>query len=218
MPPPSSNYPSFAFVESAGAVLFHLSTRPPQVCLLYLVDTDEYVLAKGRRNLGENVRETAVREVREETGLKCVLLPVRMSTRAPPPPLAPPAGAEEMEIGQIEDQDEVEEIEDKPRKFDDIIEPFHLQIRHLDDERSNVKIIWWFIAAVNIEEDKHKHEKKQPQLPHASIKQEKGPTAGEKKFRAGFFRYEEALEKLTFESDREVVRCAIEILEDTYDH
>lgn len=77
----SEQYTSEAFVESVGGVLFCLSS---QVCVLHLLKRDEYVLAKGRRNCGEARQVTAVREVTEETGFQCRLLPLNMHTRAPP--------------------------------------------------------------------------------------------------------------------------------------
>lgn len=171
----TSQYTSDQFVESAGAVLFRFSTR--EICLLYLLESDEYVLAKGRRNCGESIRETAIREVTEETGYPCRLLPVTMSTRAPPAV-------------------EIEQYEDVPRTFFDIIEPFTLQIRQLGEK--NIKIIWWYIAA--IDEDK----------PHD------GERFTEQKFRVDFYGYEEALTKLTFQADRDMVKNAIEIFRATY--
>ena len=164
------------FVESAGAILFRLSTH--EICLLYLLDRDEYVLAKGRRNCEEATSDTAVREVQEETGYRCRLLPVTMSTRAPP----------EKEVGQLEDA---------PRTFFNITEPFFLQIRQLDD--SNVKVIWWFIAATC--EDGIDYEEQK----------------GERKFKAIFYDYDKAVQKLSFENDRDIIRNAIDIVKATYD-
>ena len=57
----SEQYTSEAFVESVGAVLFRLSTQ--EICVLHLLDRDEYVLAKGRRNCGESRQDAAIREV-----------------------------------------------------------------------------------------------------------------------------------------------------------
>ncbi|KFA46210.1 hypothetical protein S40293_07162 [Stachybotrys chartarum IBT 40293] len=59
-------YVAEKFVEGAGTVLFRLSTR--QVCVLRPLHRDEYVLPKGRRNLGESRRTTAIRETTKETG------------------------------------------------------------------------------------------------------------------------------------------------------
>lgn len=195
-PFPTSIYTSAQFVESAGAILFRFSI-PRQICLLYLVDRDEYVLAKGRRNCGESIRETAVREVTEETGYACRLVPVNMSTRAPPPTPLPPSSTGASGIEKAEE--ELEELEDVPRTFCGVIEPFSLQIRQLGER--DVKIIWWYIAVVDENEPDHDDYKR--------LKKEQ-------KFRVGFYGYEEALEKLTFQADRDVAKNAIEIFEATY--
>ncbi|MCJ1264187.1 hypothetical protein MMC22_004058 [Lobaria immixta] len=172
---PTSQYTSEQFVESAGAVLFRLSTR--EICLLHLLKRDECVLAKGRRNCGEGAQEAAIRELTEETGYPCRLVPVTMSTRAPPAV-------------------ETEKLEDVPRTFSGITEPFTLQIRHLGE--NDVKLIWWYIAA--IDEDKADDKER----------------LGEQQFRVEFYGYDEALGKLTFQTDRDMVKHAIEIVQATY--
>ncbi len=126
----TSQYTSEQFVESAGAILFRLSTQ--EICLLHLLPLEQYILAKGRRNLGESREEAALREVREETGYQCRLLPVTMASRAPPA----------VETGPFCDV---------LRTYTGITEPLALQIRNLETE-GEVKVIWWFVAA--IEEDK----------------------------------------------------------------
>lgn len=119
----SEQYTSEAFVESAGGVLFRLSSR--EICVLHFLDRDEYVLAKGRRNCGEARHEAALREVTEETGFTCRLLPVNMHTRAPPAV-------------------ETEQLDDQARFYTNLCEPFTLQIRRLGE--TQVKLIWWFVA------------------------------------------------------------------------
>ena len=108
----SEQYTSEAFVESVGAVLFHLSRR--EVCVLHLRKRNEYVLAKGRRNCGESRKDAAIREVAEETGYSCSLLDLDMSTRAP---LAV----------------ETEQLGDEARFYTGIREPFMLQLRRLGE-------------------------------------------------------------------------------------
>lgn len=124
----SEQYTSEAFVESAGAVLFRLSTR--EICVLHLLQSVEYVLAKGRRNCGEDRQATALREVSEETGFSCRLLPLDMHTRAPP--------AVETELS-----------EDRARFQSGVCEPFTLQVRHIGE--GQIKLVWWFVAAVDEE-------------------------------------------------------------------
>ena len=70
------------FLESAGAIIFHLSTG--KICVLHHLNKNEYILAKGRRNCGETRHQAALREFTEETGFSCHLLPLNMLTRAPP--------------------------------------------------------------------------------------------------------------------------------------
>ncbi|KAI4117342.1 MAG: hypothetical protein LQ338_007569 [Usnochroma carphineum] len=122
----SEQYTSEAFVESAGAVLFRLSTR--EVCVLHILKRDEYVLAKGRRNCGESRHDAAIREILEETGFPCHLLRLNMSTRAPPAV-------------------ETEQLGDEARFYTGICEPFTLQLRRLGE--GDIKLIWWYIAAVD---------------------------------------------------------------------
>lgn len=125
----TSQHTSEQLVESAGAIVFRLSTQ--QVCVLHLLPRDEHILAKGRRNVGESRSEAALREVREETGYVCRLLPITMRSRAPPAV-------------------EIEPYGDVLRTYSDITEPFSLQIRHLEAD-GDVKLIWWFIAVVDEE-------------------------------------------------------------------
>ncbi|KAJ2974784.1 hypothetical protein NUW58_g8546 [Xylaria curta] len=124
----SEQYMSEAFVESVGGVLFRLSTR--EICVLHLLKRDEYVLAKGRRNCGETRQQTAVREVTEETGYACRLLPLNMYTRAPP-------------------AIETEQLADEARFYKNICEPFTLQVRHFGENQ--IKLIWWFVVVVDEE-------------------------------------------------------------------
>jgi 8-oxo-dGTP pyrophosphatase MutT (NUDIX family) len=172
----TSQYTSNEFVESSGAILFDLSQQESRVCLIHYNAKNEWLLAKGRRNCGESRHEAALREVREETGYSCHLHPVTMSTRAPP-------------------IDETGLLEDQPRLFSNLTEPFMLTIRELD-EKSNVKIIWWYIAALDKDSAADR-------------------LNGDAEFEAEFFFLDEALERLTFENDRQVLRRAIDILRDS---
>jgi 8-oxo-dGTP pyrophosphatase MutT (NUDIX family) len=124
----SEQFMSEAFVESVGAIPFRLMSR--EICILHLLGSNEYVLAKGRRNCGESRQAAALREVAEETGFICHLLPLKMYTRAPPAV-------------------ETEQLNDKARFYTGICEPFALQVRRLDE--GDIKLIWWFIAAVDAE-------------------------------------------------------------------
>jgi 8-oxo-dGTP pyrophosphatase MutT (NUDIX family) len=170
-------YASEQFVESCGAVLFMSSELAnAKVCLINLLSTNEWMLPKGRRNIGESRKEAAVREVAEETGLQCRLLPVTMSTRAcaanDPP-----------------------DVPDEARTQIDITEPFMCTIRELA-KSNGTKLIWWYIAV--LEHDAYSR---------------KGP--GEAQFKSELFTADDALQKLHYESDRELLRKAVEIIKTT---
>ncbi len=165
---------SECFVESCGAILFDLSGPEKRLCLIHYAKRDEWLLAKGRRNCGESRKDAALREMMEETGYRCHLLPISMPTRA----TAPNGPAD---------------ISDKARMFPNLTEPFMFTMRELRHD-NGVKLIWWFIAILdeNAENDR---------LP------------GETDFKASFFPLSEAVERLTFQSDREVVEKAIDLVE-----
>ncbi|CAP97943.1 hypothetical protein EN45_098940 [Penicillium chrysogenum] len=175
-PTTTTQYTSEQFVESCGAILFDLSTQNKTVCLIHYHAKNEWLLAKGRRKCGESRHEAALREVREETGYHAHLHPVRMYTRAPP-------------------IDEQGHMPDKPRSYSDLTEPFMVTMRHLGDSVNDVKIIWWYIAALD-----------------------EGSGAGsaraEEEFTAKYFPLEDAVKKLSFQDDRTVLQKAISLVED----
>lgn len=165
-------YTSEQFVESAGTILFRLSTC--EICVLHLLRCDEYVLPKGRRNLGESRRNAASRETTEETGIPCRLLPVDLLSRVCP-------------------VIETEQVPDEARLYKGICEPIAVQQRRVGE--GHIKLIWWFVAAVNEGEPVGPHEKD--------------------KFEVEFYSYDEALWKLTFKDDRELVKKAIDLVDIT---
>ncbi|KPM36135.1 hypothetical protein AK830_g10453 [Neonectria ditissima] len=82
---------------------------------------------------------------------------------------------------------------DQARSYPQLTEPFMLTTRELGGEGQNVKLIWWFIAEVD------------------SVGAES--VEGEEEFTAHFFGYEEALQRLTFKGDRDVLQRAIDLVE-----
>jgi 8-oxo-dGTP pyrophosphatase MutT (NUDIX family) len=173
---PTRQYSASNFVESCGAIFFDFSNpATKRVCLANAISLNEWVLVKGRRNINESRKDAAIREVYEETGFRCKLLPVRMPTRATT-------------------FDDPPDVPDCPHMHENLTEPFMCTFRELPTG-SGVKIIWWFIALVD------------------DVNGQRGP--GEETFRVEFFECKEAVQKLTFETDREVLRKAIQIVEDT---
>ncbi|KAI4946123.1 hypothetical protein J4E91_007566 [Alternaria rosae] len=124
---PTQQYTSENFVESCGAILYD-STRQ-KVCLIHLAQSDTWTLPKGRRNVGESRQKAALREVYEETGYKCHILPVDMKTRAT---IA----------------DDAVDAPDAARISRDSVEPFMVTMRTLRDGQG-VKIIWWYVAIMD---------------------------------------------------------------------
>jgi 8-oxo-dGTP pyrophosphatase MutT (NUDIX family) len=120
-----AQYSSLQFVESAGAVLFKLSTQ--QICLVHHKSSNKWLLPKGRRNIGENRHDAAVREVEEETGFKGRLLPVTLHS------FQPPADDDGSYIASA-------------KKYEGVCEPFMLTHRMLGS--GNFKIVWWYVAAL----------------------------------------------------------------------
>jgi 8-oxo-dGTP pyrophosphatase MutT (NUDIX family) len=176
----SAQLPASAFVESAGAIAFRLSTRT--VCVIRHRRRNEFLLAKGRRNVGEARRDAALREVREETGLTCRLLPVDLRTLAPPADEAAAGGQQGVGGG--------------PRLERGVCEPFVLQTRRQRD--GSVKLIWWYVAAVEEGAEGARD------------------AVDEERYAVEFYGYEEVVEKLTFQNDRELVKMAIDLVNDTY--
>jgi 8-oxo-dGTP pyrophosphatase MutT (NUDIX family) len=174
----TQQFPSEYFVESCGAVLFDLSyPQGKQVCLINLTAKNQWILAKGRRNINEPRRAAALREVQEETGFPCKLLPVTMPTRA-----CTAAGPTD--------------ASDEPRVLENLTEPFMCTVKHLLDGKS-IKTIWWYVAVLD-----------------GDARDYRGRGEVEL-FQAEFFPYEEAVEKLHFEDDRNVLRRAIRLVEAT---
>ena len=80
---PTEQFPSSHFLISGGSILFASIQAPLRVCLIYHKARGEWLLPKGRKDRGEDVRDAAVRETFEETGYRCKLLPLDLVTRAP---------------------------------------------------------------------------------------------------------------------------------------
>src|ERR1035441_4476239 len=68
-------------IRAAGCVLWRPGARGAEIALVHRSRYDDWSLPKGKREPGEHVLETAVREVAEETGVAVVLGRRLRSTR-----------------------------------------------------------------------------------------------------------------------------------------
>jgi 8-oxo-dGTP pyrophosphatase MutT (NUDIX family) len=185
---PTEQFPSSHFLVCAGTILFESSRAPLRVCLLRHTVRDEWLLPKGRKDLGEHVPATALRETFEETGYPCVPLALDLVTRAPAP------GAQ---------------TKDAPARVRACAdEPFMLTLRHITVEGAadaggagagaGAKLVWWF-AAVRTGADKVD-----------------GTQTAVESFESRFFAVDEALRVATFQADRDVIAAAVELVRATY--
>jgi 8-oxo-dGTP diphosphatase len=62
-----------AEVEAAGGVVVREGDGPPQVAVVHRRRYDDWSLPKGKLTEGESAEQAALREVEEETGLRCEL-------------------------------------------------------------------------------------------------------------------------------------------------
>lgn len=181
-------FTSSQFVLSAGAVSFEfVEDKPKNVLLVHHTRKNEWLLAKGRKDQGEDLAATAVREVFEETGYRCHIHPVpRLPTRAPPS-VGPSAIAFQSDIVRI---------------VEGGTEPFTITIRPTSP--SQAKLIFWYIGSVDVDANGQEGASSAPERgTHMSLE-----GFGE----AGLYPIEEALQKLTYEGDRDLVRTAVSIL------
>src|SRR5215213_2074307 len=96
-------------VNAAGGVVM----REGKVCVVHRARYDDWSLPKGKLDEGESFEEAALREVREETGLRCrlgrELEPVRYTVKGRPK-LVRYWVMEVVEDAGLEPNDEVDEL------------------------------------------------------------------------------------------------------------
>ncbi|THX12873.1 NUDIX domain-containing protein [Aureobasidium pullulans] len=68
------------FVISCGTVPLDITYK--KVLLVRERKTNEFLLPKGRKDMGEDLQATAVRETTEETGYAATILPLKAATHA----------------------------------------------------------------------------------------------------------------------------------------
>lgn len=110
------------FAISCGTV--SIDVKRSKVLLIRWRKTGEYMLPKGRKDLGETLEQTAERETFEETGIPVELLPVDIDTLATAP-------------------SSVEEVENRPKA---VVEPIAVSQRLA---QGVLKIIFWYVAAAD---------------------------------------------------------------------
>ncbi|KAI1798321.1 hypothetical protein LXA43DRAFT_979817 [Ganoderma leucocontextum] len=182
-------FTSREFVLAAGAVPFQFdaSGAPKRVLLAHHAPRDAWLLSKGRKDEGEDLATTAIREVVEETGYPCRLHSVpHLPTCAPLP----------VELAGMDYQPH------SARIANNSTEPFMITLRPLGV--GMLKLIFWYIGAVDVpyEEESSRTGNLQP---------------GSHQLAEGFdeirlFDIDEAMEKLAFDGDRVLVRTAVAIL------
>ncbi|KAK2781545.1 hypothetical protein FQN52_001577 [Onygenales sp. PD_12] len=125
---------SHSFVISCGTVTVDLIHK--KLLLITWRTTGECFLPKGRKDIGETLEQTALRETFEETGHRVELLPLRIQTLATVPAIL-----------------------DSAEKHNKITEPVAVQQRVTKE--GALKIIFWFAAKGNSAERQEKREVQQ---------------------------------------------------------
>jgi 8-oxo-dGTP pyrophosphatase MutT (NUDIX family) len=85
------------------------------------------------------------------------------------------------------------DVPDQARASSCLTEPFMLTFREIEG-KSNVKLIWWYIAEVDQDS------------------KEDDSCGGEEEFAAQFFPLDEAVTRLTFQNDRDILSRAVSVV------
>ncbi|KAK2745737.1 hypothetical protein FQN55_006058 [Onygenales sp. PD_40] len=125
---------SHSFVISCGTITVDLIHQ--KLLLISWRTNGECFLPKGRKDIGETLEQTALRETFEETGHRVEMLPLRIQTLATVPAIL-----------------------DSAEKHDKITEPVAVQQRVTKE--GALKIIFWFAAKGNSAERQEKREVQQ---------------------------------------------------------
>ncbi|TFK76267.1 hypothetical protein BDN72DRAFT_830815 [Pluteus cervinus] len=195
-PPTETSTNSRDNVERAGDG--HTTPSPSsdnlEICILHHRKNDLWVLPKGRKDQGETLISAALRETYEETGYACELLPCKMSTRAPA-------------VGVDTHPNQVLIAEES-------VEPFSISIRPLvnrtaemarskkligdsTDPAPNIKIIFWYLARLK---------------DGARTQRVLGTQTDSEDYEAAFLDADVAVQKLSFEQDRQVASQAVDLV------
>ncbi len=184
-----TQYSSSQFILAAGAIPFQFDANgvPKRVLLVHHTKRDAWLLAKGRKDEGEDLATAATREVFEETGYPCRLHIVpRLPTCAPNP--SPAEAGFQPHSARIAENSS---------------EPFMITFRPIGFDM--IKLIFWYIGAVDVPYEPH-GDVSTPSLQPGSHQVAEG--FGEVRL----FDIAEAYEKLAFGGDRDLVRTAVDTL------
>jgi len=88
-PVPNSAWCSQSFMMGAGMVILQPSTD--RVVVVHDSVDGHWFLPRGRKDIGESLEKTALREAYEESGYEVEFLPLHIPSCAPPPPGDPEA-------------------------------------------------------------------------------------------------------------------------------
>ncbi|KIY63980.1 hypothetical protein CYLTODRAFT_381509 [Cylindrobasidium torrendii FP15055 ss-10] len=179
--PKQTQHTSEEFVLAAGAVAFLISpTSPLKVVLVHFTkNRDEWLLAKGRKDVDESLSAAALRETYEETGYKCSLVDIpELKTRATQPGLATTAHQA-----------------DVPHIAYGAKESVCVTLRPLQTA-NHVKMIFWYVAEV-VEDNSDLTGRVGTHMISEGFES------------SGLFEIEEAMGLLTFKSDRDVLATAV---------
>ena len=188
---PTTQYPSEQFVESSGAILFNLtktdsnSDSDPPSPQVCLI----HYLPKNEWMLAKGRRNC--HESRRDAALREVEEETGYKCRLHPVTMDTRAPGIH----------EANDVSDQARRYPGLTEPFMLTVREMGD--GGVKLIWWFVAVVD-------------GIPGDGDGNGSVPVgAGESDFRAEFFTFKEALRRLSFRNDRDVLERAIALVQDS---
>jgi len=137
MPADRSLHFSQQCVLSCGTITLDLERN--KVLLIRWRTNDEYLLPKGRKDIGETLEQAALRETYEETGHTVHLLPLSMPTLATSP--AGSSSSPSPTEGKIPTEDDTPV---DPQRWIECTEPIAVQQRIT--RRGTNKIIFWFVA------------------------------------------------------------------------
>lgn len=100
-------------VEAAGGVVVRQREHGPELCLVHRPRYGDWTLPKGKLDPGESFEDAALREVLEETGLRCSLVRELESTHYTDSNGSPKIvryWLMEVAAGRFEPNDEVDEL------------------------------------------------------------------------------------------------------------